>query len=475
MLSASRGVRRHKDRSEVETISKGPDLLLKATDETSSDGGGSSSLTKSVEDTGGSNNKSSQSLVRSHQVLKIKLKKITNWSGCSGAHLDDEPFYHGYMSREEAEKLVRTQGEFLLRKTELTKRGEVVVLSVFWDDSAHHLVVEKTNNGLHYLKEFCFENISDLVRYHHQTRTSVYKSGIKLFCWVVREEWQLYHEQINLGKKLGNGEFGEVFQGMLSVGIFTNDVEVAVKTMKGSKVTADERITFLREANLMLKLNHKYVVRLYGVATQQEPIMIVMELCSGGSLKGRIEKKEHEMSSSLKRKYCKQIAKGMRYLEKKQVIHRDLAARNVLLDKSDNCKISDFGLSLFGKLHKEQKLMKVPIRWLAPETLLKGIYSSTTDVWSFGVVMFEVFSRDYPYAEVKVLKELRRKVAHEHLRLQPPSDMPPEDTKIMEMCFEPAETRVSFDQLCKKYKDLTSPLPTWNGIANKLVGIGAAV
>lgn len=69
----------------------------------------------------------------------------------------------------------------------------------------------------------------------------------------------------------------------------------------------------------MLKLNHKYVVRLYGVATQQEPIMIVMELCTGGSLRGRIEKKEEPINAATKRKYCKQIAKGMRYLEKKQV------------------------------------------------------------------------------------------------------------------------------------------------------------
>lgn len=88
------------------------------------------------------------------QVCSIQ---ITNWRGCSGALLNDEPFYHGYMSREESERLVRTQGEFLLRKTELTRRGEVVVLSVFWDEAAHHLVVEKANNGLFYLKEFCFE------------------------------------------------------------------------------------------------------------------------------------------------------------------------------------------------------------------------------------------------------------------------------------------------------------------------------
>uniref|UniRef100_A0A8R1IA93 Tyrosine-protein kinase n=1 Tax=Caenorhabditis japonica TaxID=281687 RepID=A0A8R1IA93_CAEJA len=153
-----------------------------------------------------------------------------------------EPFYHGYMSREESERLVRTQGEFLLRKTQLTRGSEVVVLSVRWDGTPHHLVVEKASNGLFYLKEFCFENISDLIRYHQQSRAEVYKTGIKLFSWVVREEWQLYHEQINLGRKLGNGEFGEVFLGTLSLGVFTNDVEVAVKTMKGKNVSGDENI-----------------------------------------------------------------------------------------------------------------------------------------------------------------------------------------------------------------------------------------
>lgn len=95
--------------------------------------------------------------------------------------------------------------------------------------------------------------------------------------------------------------------------------------------------------------------------------------------------------------------------------------------------------------------MKVPVRWLAPETLLKGLYSSKSDVWSFGVVMFEVFSGEYPYGDIKVLKEVRRKVALENLRLIPPSDMADEDMKVMMMCFEPVEKRASFVQICQKY------------------------
>ncbi|CAI5439248.1 unnamed protein product [Caenorhabditis angaria] len=462
------------ERSEM---APGPDLMVTAEDEKSK------STSKSIEETkdaktaipgavtapnlsNASENKGASASQNARIIRKLKLRKIANWTGCNGAQLDDEPFYHGYMSRDEAERLMKNQGDFLLRKTEIQKRGNCICVTVLWDNNCYHMIIERAKSGLFYLKDFCFENMSDLIRYHQQNRVEIYHTGIKLISWVVREEWQLYHEQISLGKKLGNGEFGEVFQGVLSVGVFTKDVDVAIKTMKGENVTADEKITFLREANLMLKLHHKNVVRLYGVATQKEPIMIVMECCSGGSLRGRLDKNFDELSEETQRKFAKQIAKGMRYLEEKQVIHRDLAARNCLLDKNDTCKISDFGLSLLGKSHKERKLLKVPVRWLAPETLSKGIYSSKSDVWSFGVVCFEIFSGKYPYDEIKVLKEVRKQILEHGLRLRPPEKIPKFDADLMLMCFDKVETRPTFEEICEKYKEVSHGI-SFGSIAQK--------
>ncbi|VDK82970.1 unnamed protein product, partial [Cylicostephanus goldi] len=143
----------------------------------------------------------------------------------------------------------------------------------------------------------------------------------------------------------------------------------------------------------------------------------------------------------------------MEYLESQQVIHRDVAARNCLISGSDVCKISDFGLSMLGQLHKEKQMIKVPVRFLAPETLTHATYSSKSDVWSYGVLMFEVFSDGaIPYKEVKTLKDVRKKVI-QGLRLKPPPDMPEEDAAIMMRCFETdPEARTSFALLKQDYK-----------------------
>ncbi|KAK5965126.1 tyrosine-protein kinase Fer, partial [Trichostrongylus colubriformis] len=260
--------------------------------------------------------------------------------------------------------------------------------------------------------------------------------------------------QITIGVSLGHGAFGEVFKGSLTVGLFAKPVEVAVKTLKNGSLNSDDRVTFLREANVMLKLRHKNVVRLYGVAAQKEPIMIVMELAPGGSLLDKVRK--DAVSLTQKRYYCFDTINGMQYLESQQVIHRDLAARNCLIGSNNLCKISDFGLSLLGHTHQEKSFLKVPIRWLAPEVLMKRIYSSKSDVWSCGVLMFEVFSNgEVPYKDISKLHDVRKEVVFNRLRLKPPSDMPPEDITIMQSCFEdnPA-SRPSFDDLRRTYKEL---------------------
>uniref|UniRef100_A0A158P7L9 non-specific protein-tyrosine kinase n=1 Tax=Angiostrongylus cantonensis TaxID=6313 RepID=A0A158P7L9_ANGCA len=302
------------------------------------------------------------------------------------------------MAREEAERCLTKDGEFIVRKAAV-----------------------KGN-----------ESIPDLIRYHQDMRIPVYEDDVILKSCVEREQWQLYHEQVVLGDTLGSGEFGLVYKGTLTVGLFTKPIDVAVKTLKTSILNSDQRVTFLREANVMLKLQHKNVVRLYGVATQKEPLMIVMEFAAGDD-------------SSI---ILKQSTDFFTLFRLNDVMHRDLAARNCLIDATDTCKISDFGLSLLGRLHKEKNMVKVPVRWLAPETLRSGTYSNKSDVWSYGVLMFEVFSNGkVPYEHVKKLGILRNEVLG-GLRLQPPSDMPSEDCAIMIMCFEndPAK-RSSFADL----------------------------
>ncbi|PAV89689.1 hypothetical protein WR25_16705 [Diploscapter pachys] len=255
----------------------------------------------------------SKDAARLHTVKKnfINLKRVTSYNGANGAALEDEPYYHGYMAREETERLVQKNGEFLVRKT------ETAVVTVLYNGKPQHLQIHETHNRLVWLNDYCFSNVPDLIRFHIKTQKPVYRQGTKLGVWVNREQWELYHEQVNVTTKLGNGEFGEVFKGTLTLGPFTKPVEVAIKTLKGRGMSADDRVTFLREANVMLKLTHKNVIKLYGVATQKEPIMIVMELASEGSLISRL-RATPKKGLDTKRKYCKQIANGMAYLEKQQ-------------------------------------------------------------------------------------------------------------------------------------------------------------
>ncbi|KAK6754991.1 hypothetical protein RB195_013764 [Necator americanus] len=325
---------------------------------------------------------------------------VTEWFGSSGTPIEDEPFYHGYMERKEAERSLTKVGEFIVRKAMIRKN----------------------------------ESISDLIRYHQAQKVPIYGNDIILQSFVQREQWQLYHEQVALGSRLGQGEFGDVFLGSLTVGLFTKPIKVAVKTLKEGSLSSDDRITFLREANVMLKLQHKHVVRLYGVATQKEPIMIVMELAAGGSLLDKVRKTKVDVTR--KRKYCYHAFCGMEYLESQQVIHRDLAARNCLIGSSDTCKISDFGLSLLGRHHKEKHMTRVPV--------------SCEELRRFGIAVLYLFLMGM------VLRDVRIAVMR-GLRLKPPPDMPADDAAIMLQCFETdPDVRMSFAQLRSSYKSACS-------------------
>ncbi|XP_037948147.1 ALK tyrosine kinase receptor [Teleopsis dalmanni] len=215
---------------------------------------------------------------------------------------------------------------------------------------------------------------------------------------------QVARESLRLVKALGQGAFGEVYQGLYrhrdgdAV-----EMPVAVKTLPEMSTRQAEE-DFLMEAAIMAKFNHPNMVHLIGVCFDRHPRFIVLELLAGGDLKNflREGRNKPERPSPLTMKdlvFCAlDVAKGCRYMESKRFIHRDIAARNCLLSSKGPgrvVKIADFGMArdiYRSDYYRKGGKAMLPIKWMPPEAFMDGIFTSKTDVWSFGILLWEVFS-----------------------------------------------------------------------------------
>ncbi|XP_062566100.1 tyrosine-protein kinase Fer-like [Saccostrea cucullata] len=377
-----------------------------------------------------------------------------NASSGTEVPVEEQDWFHGVLPREEVQRLLTRDGDFLVRESKNRKTNEPqYVLSAFWQGH-RHFIIQYADNGWRF-EGRSFPTISELVNYQHMSGEPVTtKSQTILKTPIIREQWQLRNDDIALEMKIGNGNFGEVYKGVYK----PKSMVVAVKTCRDT-LSEEQRKKFLQEGRILKQYDHPNIVRFIGIAAQRQPVMIVMEYVAGGALLNYLRKQGKTLSKKQLTKMCEDAASGMAYLESKNCIHRDLAARNCLVGDKSVVKISDFGMSREEEEYVvSDGLKQIPIKWTAPEALLYGKYTSLCDVWSFGILMWEIFSGGItPYSGMT--NNQAREQIDRGFRMPAPEGTPEACYDLMMKCWEynPNE-RYHFDKIHKELQSIFKSL-----------------
>lgn len=283
-------------------------------------------------------------------------------------------------------------------------------------------------------------------------------------------KWEFDRDKLILDTTLGEGEFGKVVKAYASDLNGSDTVTtVAVKTVKTSNNSV-ELLALLSEFQLLQEVSHPNVIKLLGACIKGEPPMIIIEYCDFGSLRSylRLSRKLEEagdldidgvepVTATDVLSFAWQVCKGMAYLAEMKLVHRDLAARNVLLATGKICKVSDFGLTR--DVYEDDAYLKkskdrVPVKWMSPESLADHVYTTKTDVWSFGIVGYELITlgaTPYPGIPPQNLYHLLRT----GYRMERPENCSPEIYMLLEACWaDDPSKRPSFKYLASKFEKL---------------------
>ncbi|XP_078518140.1 leukocyte tyrosine kinase receptor [Lissotriton helveticus] len=278
---------------------------------------------------------------------------------------------------------------------------------------------------------------------------------------------EIPRKNISLLKALGHGAFGEVYEGtVVGIGGDPNPLQVAIKTLPEISSEQDE-MDFLMEALIISTFSHQNIVRCIGVSLQTLPRFILLELMAGGDMKSFLRQNRPRMHqpSSLNMmdllNMARDIACGSKYLEDNHFVHRDIAARNCLLTCSGLgrvAKIGDFGMArdiYRASYYRKGGRAMLPVKWMPPEAFLEGIFTSKTDTWSFGVLLWEIFSLGYMPYPCRTNQEVLEFVTSGG-RMDPPKNCPGPVYRIMTQCWQHSpEYRPDFTTILERIKYCT--------------------
>ncbi|KAK9403884.1 Abelson tyrosine-protein kinase 2 [Crotalus adamanteus] len=356
--------------------------------------------------------------------------------------LEKHSWYHGPVSRSAAEYLLSSliNGSFLVRESE-SSPGQLSI-SLRYEGRVYHYRINTTTDGKVYVTaESRFNTLAELV-HHHSTvadglvttlhypapkcnKPTVY--GVS----PIHDKWEMERTDITMKHKLGGGQYGEVY-----VGVWKKyNLTVAVKTLKEDTMEVEE---FLKEASVMKEIKHPNLVQLLGVCTLEPPFYIITEYMPYGNLLDYLRECNREEVTAVVLLYmATQISSAMEYLEKKNFIHRDLAARNCLVGENHVVKVADFGLSrlMTGDTYTAHAGAKFPIKWTAPESLAYNTFSIKSDVWAFGVLLWEIATygmSPYPGIDLSQVYDLLEK----GYRMEQPEGCPPKVYELMRACWK---------------------------------------
>uniref|UniRef100_A0A0N5BT55 Tyrosine-protein kinase n=1 Tax=Strongyloides papillosus TaxID=174720 RepID=A0A0N5BT55_STREA len=343
-----------------------------------------------------------------------------------------ESWYHGFLPREDMACMLKERGDFVVRFSEpIPGQQRSYIISVmakidFGMEIKHleikHFVIRRHNERF-VIKKENFPSIKSLIEYYVNSKESISQvsDSVIIINGIAKKEWELDHDTINLTTKLGDGAFGEVMKGELTQE--KGNTLVAVKKLSSLEKMSKEMIkVIMYEARIMRQFKHPNVIKIYGVATGTEPLYIVMELADEGALDSYLRK--DILSNEKKLKMCCDAALGLEYLHSIPVIHRDIAARNCLIGNG-TLKIADFGMTREGTYLKIDGNEKIPLRWIAPETFKEFCYTRYSDIFAYGILVYEIYSNGkIPYEDLSP-PLAAVKVAKHGLRLTLPEEMPP--------------------------------------------------
>ncbi|XP_053574766.1 tyrosine-protein kinase ITK/TSK [Bombina bombina] len=376
-------------------------------------------------------------------------------------------WYNRNISRNQAEKLLANHGKegaFMVRDSRHPGMYTVSIFTKVFGDrkpAVKHYHIRETNETppKYYLAEkFIFTTIPQLINYHQHNGGGLvtrlrhpvcsWKETAPVTAGLSYGKWEIDPTHLTLIQEIGSGQFGVV-----QLAMWRKITKVAIKMIREGMMSEDD---FVEEAQVLMKLSHPKLVQLLGVCSQQNPIFLVFEYMEHGCLLDYLISHRGMFSKGTAMGMCQDVCEGMEYLETSNFIHRDLAARNCLIGEALVVKVSDFGMTRFvlDDQYTSSSGTKFPIKWSAPEVFRYGRYSSKSDVWSFGVLVWEVFSEGKTPFE-----HLSNGVAVEEisagLRLFKPKMASERIYKLMNSCWqEKPESRPTFSRLMREITEI---------------------